>query len=195
MVVWDTALTPTSLAAALGPAHVTVFVGPTLPVADFDAAFGLSRVVELAQRFTVLTNKDYPAATTFSSDPKGYLVGGRQGFGDFTILKPSTPQKGGGGAGAVAVHMTYQDPSTKELIVQHFLSTDTTVRTPKDGIKLLQALEKLHIQQTVTTPGRFLTTPGYLMLDDYRKRKHATTLAKSKHAQLSHHLSTVAAAL
>lgn len=66
---------------------------------------------------------------------------------------------------------------------------------PRDGIKLLQAIEHLHVQQTVTTPKRFQNLPGYLMLDGYRKRKHSTNLAKSKHAQLSHALFTVAAAL
>ena len=195
LVVFDTALTPTSLATAVGTGVTSIFVGPTLPMTDFDAAFGIPRVIELARRFEVLTNKDYPAETTFSGDPKGFLVGGRQGFGDFTILKPTPPTSGGGGAGAVAVHMTYQDPATKHLVIQHFLSDDMTIRTQKDGIKLLQALEKLHTQQTVTTPGRFILTPGYLMLEDYRKRKHATTLGKSKQAQLSHHLSVVAASL
>jgi hypothetical protein len=152
-------------------------------------------VVGLESRFTTVTNALYPAQSFFCLDPLSYNP---DGFGDFTILDakpPRYPSGGGGGAGAVAVHMTFQDHATKKLRVQHFLSDDRDAGAPPIGIKLLQAIAHVDAYQAKTTPGRFLSSPGLKTLHQYRVDGHETNLGKSKHQQLSHHLFTVATAL
>lgn len=194
-VVLATGLPPKSFATAIGSRTPRVFLGPGLNVADYRAALTGIPVVALESRFTTVTNALYPAESPFCLDPKSY---GPHGFADFTILDPKPPRypsRGGNGAGAVALHMTFQDPVSSDLRVRHFLSDDRIAGAPPVGVKLLQAIAHLDAEQAKTAAGRFLTSPGFDALHQYRVDGHETNLGKSKHQQLSHHLFTVAKAL
>ncbi|WP_412161710.1 hypothetical protein [Curtobacterium flaccumfaciens] len=79
--------------------------------------------------------------------------------------------------------------------MQHFLSDDRIARAPPVGVKLLQAIAHLDAEQATTTPGRFVSSPGFNALHQYRVDGRETNLGKSKHQQRSHHLFTVATAL
>lgn len=193
LVILAEGVAPTALAPLLHGAQVRVFIGPRVAPTDYQAALTGIPVIPLAPRFTVLRNADYPAVSPFSLDPASYRP---DVFGDFMILDPKPPRVGpggGNGAGAVAVHMTYQDTTTSELRVQHFLSDDRTAGAPPIGVKLLQAIAHLDAEQAAS--GRFLPSPGFAALHQLRVDGHETNLAKSKRQQLSHHLFTVAAAL
>ncbi|SBN61864.1 hypothetical protein GA0004736_0761 [Curtobacterium sp. 9128] len=194
-VVLGVGLPPKDFATALGTRTARVFVGSAANVTDYRTALTGVPVIALESRFTAVTNALYPAGSPFSLDPRSYSP---DGFADFTILDPKPPRYpsgGGGSAGAVAVHMTYQDPASKELRVQHFLSDDRTAGAPPVGVKLLQAIAHIDTEQARTTPGRFRSSPGFRTLHQYRVDGHETNLAKSKHQQLCHHLFTVADAL
>jgi len=192
LVILEAGLSAAHLAPLLVGQNIRVFVGPNVAVTDYQTALSGVHVVALAPRFTALRNADFPAESAFSLDPKSY---GTAGFGDFTILDPRPPRaSGGAGAGAVAVHMTYQHSATNELRVQHFLSDDQVQGTPPDGVKLLQAVKHLDDQQAAT-PGRFLPSPGFMALHQYRVDGHITNLEQSKRQQISHHLHTVAHSL
>ena len=190
LVVLQGGLSPMSVAAAVGSRKVRVFVGPQAAVADYATVMPTSEIIPLVVRFPVMVNASYPTETAFSLDPKSY---GSAGFSDFSLIDPKPPRLGGGGAGAGAVtlHMTYQDATTKELKIQHFLSTDQVQGTPPNSLKLFQAIEKMRRQQA-STPGRFLPTVGYRTLEGYFTSGHRTNLEKSKQQQISHHLATVA---
>ena len=198
LAVFDTnhSLGASAIAALLGNRPVLVFVGPRLAASDYEAALGVSRVIALEQRFTVRRNEDYPHESAYSLDPTTYSSGGRLGFGDFTILDPKIPRVSGGGAGAgaVAVHMTYQDTTSNDVRIQHFLSTNRIQGTPPDGIKLLEALNAMNAQH-LATPNRFVQSPGYKALEDYRFRNYVTSLEKSKQNQINHHIFTISSLL
>ncbi|TFD00498.1 hypothetical protein E3T28_08190 [Cryobacterium sinapicolor] len=190
LVVLQGGLSPITIAATLGVRPVRVFVGPLVAATDYVSAMPSQHVVPLVPRFPINVNANYPAESAFSLDPKSY---GPAGFGDFALIDPKPPRvgAGGAGAGAVAVHMTYQEPSTNELKVQHFLSDDRIQKSPPDAIKLLQSIQHMTNQQTAT-PGRFLLSPGYTTLESYLSTGKRTSLEKSKQQQISHHLHTVA---
>lgn len=193
VVVLQGGLSPLAMSKAIGTRHVRVFVGPQVAAADYLAAMPSQHVVPLDPRFPINVNAAYPPESAFSLDPKSY---GPAGFGDFALIDPTPPRVSGGGAGAgaVAVHMTYQNPSTLELKVQHFLSDDRTQGSLPDALKLLQAIKHMTDQQ-VATPGRFIRTVGYRTLENYLANSKRTSLEKSKQQQISHHLATVAASL
>jgi hypothetical protein len=193
LVVIQSGLSPTTIARTLGTRSVRVFVGPLVPASDYVTAMPSQHVVPLVPRFPVLVNASYPSVSAFSLDPKSY---GPAGFGDFALIDPKPPRvgAGGSGAGAVAVHMTYQDSISRELKVQHFLSDDRTQNTLPDALKLLQSIQHMTDQQTAT-PARFLRSHGYTTLESYLLTKRQTSLEKSKQQQISHHLHTVAHSL
>jgi hypothetical protein len=190
LVVLQSGLSPIQVATTLGKRSVRVFIGPLVEAHDYVAAMPSRHVVPLVPRFPVRVNATYPAVSTFSLDPKSY---GPAGFGDFALIDPKPPRvgAGGSGAGAVAVHMTYQDLSTKELKVQHFLSDDRVQNTLPDALKLLQSIQHMTNQQAAT-PARFLRSHGYTTLESYLLTSKQTSLEKSKQQQLSHHLEAVA---
>ena len=190
LVILQGGLSPLAIATTLGTRAVRVFVGPQVAAPDYVAAMPSQHVVPLVPRFPINVNAAYPSESAFSLDPKSY---GPAGFGDFALIDPRPPRAGAGGAGAgaVAVHMTYQDLSTKELKVQHFLSDDQTQGSPPDAIKLLQSIGHMTAQQAAT-PGRFLVSTGYATLESYFLTGRRTSLEKSKQQQISHHLHTVA---
>lgn len=190
LVVMRGGLSPITIAATLGTRSVRVFIGPLVPAPDYVSAMPSQHVVPLVPRFPVNVNANYPTESAFSLDPKSY---GPAGFGDFALIDPKPPRvgAGGSGAGAVAVHLTYQSLTTRELKVQHFLSDDRTQKSPPDAVKLLQSIKHMTNQQTLT-PGRFLLSNGYATLASYLAAGKRTSLEKSKQQQISHHLQTVA---
>ncbi|WP_186317818.1 sce7725 family protein [Curtobacterium sp. 9128] len=194
-VVLGAGLPPKDFATALGSRVPRVFISPGVNVTDYRTGLAGVPVVALESRFTTVTNALYPSESPFCLDPKSYSP---DGFGDFTILNPKPPRYpsgGGNGAGAVAVHMTFQDPTSNELRVQHFLSDDRIAGAPPVGVKLLQAIAHLDAEQAKTTPGRFLASPGFNTLHQFGVDGHETNLGKSKQQQLSHHVFTVAKTL
>lgn len=193
LVILESGVSPISVAAAVGTRAVRIFTGPLVVSHSYAAAMPNHHVVPLVPRFPINVNADYPAESVFSPDPKSY---GPKGFGDFAIIDSKLPRvfSGGGSAGAVAVHMTYQDILTKELKVQHFLSDDRAQKSLPDALKLLQSINHMTNQQSAI-PGRFLRSPGYDVLESYLLTGKRTSLEKSKQQQISHHLYTVAHSL
>ncbi len=193
LVILQRGLTPAAIAKVLGSRPVRIFTGPQIAEADYIAAMSAQYVVPLVPRFSVKVNADYPAQSSYSPDPKSFGPGG---FGDFAIIDATPPRvgTGGGAAGAVAVHMTFQDPASKELKVQHFLSDDQEQYTPPVSLKLLQSIQHM-VDQQAATPNRFFKSPGYTNLEMYLTLSKKTSLEKSKQQQINHHLYTIAQCL
>ncbi len=157
---------------------------------DYDAAFGVGRVIGLTNSFTPQPrNADYGADDWFSASSTTYRSSGRPGFGDYTVLDPSVRDTRGGAPGAVVIHATYIDP-VGALWVRHFLSDSVIQGELSAGEKLLEAMTKLQADRSM-----FLTSPGMRSYDVQYATSRKTALGTNKRQQISHHIYTTLAAI
>lgn len=84
---------------------------------------------------------DFPTEF-FSSDYKYFIEEGCIGFSDYQTIGEQFSNLSGGPAYAVAIHLTYLDDKSKDVMVAHFVSESND--GPEDpGGKFREALEKL----------------------------------------------------
>ncbi|MFD4957880.1 sce7725 family protein [Microbacterium sp. NPDC058389] len=178
------------LAAAAAKADVLVLVHHNLAASDYDAAFGVDRVIPLTNSFTPQPrNVDYSEDDWFSTAATSYGGSGRPGFGDYTVLDPAVRDTRGGAPGAVVIHATYIDGGGA-LWVRHFLSDSVIQGEISVGEKLLQAMGKLQSDRAM-----FLTSPGMSSYDVQYATRRETALGTNKRQQISHHIYTTLAAI
>ncbi|RFA06864.1 hypothetical protein B7R21_18060 [Subtercola boreus] len=159
----------------------------------YAAELGPTITVDVEDSFSAQSrNADYPEDDWFSDAHVTFAEDGRPGFADFTIL-PAMPQPGGGPAGAVSLHLSWENGSDR-LHVQHFLSDERDRNLGSAGGKILEALAHLQAERA-RHPSKFRASPGLAAFDLVHAQRHATSLVKSKQYQISHHIYTVAAAL
>ena len=161
---------------------------------DYPTIFGKTNSVIVEDGFNrqgAKKNAEYSAEEFFSNLHNTYRSSGHVGFGDFLIVGDRFSE--GGGAYAVAIHLTYlrpnQNSSTKELRVKHFVSKDTVGRTDIAG-KFRQALKKL-LDKSETDPD-ILQSQAIDEFKSLYQSNHFPGLGKVKEISMKHHLELVA---
>lgn len=148
-----------------------------------------TRVI-VADGFTRTNNRDYPDVEQFSSLHLTYQNDGFDGFGDY-LIQGDYFQDGGGGAYAVAIHLTCIDPNDQDRMhIRHFVSDDNETRADP-GAKFDQAVAKLVAH--VNSPASYvLSTAG---LDSFLRcaaGPHYPGLGSLKRYSMNHHIETLA---
>jgi hypothetical protein len=186
VVLTSNAIAPVDVAAALTGANAVVFLMTSVNRSAYSTAIGSALTIDVEDNFqTEARNADYTGTKGQGTNHLTWT--GRAGFSDFTVL-PAVYKDGGGPTGAVAVHLTYEEPL--ELRVQHFVSTITSSGGAPSP-KFAQALSQL-AAQIAATPRRFRKSPA---LDDYLEQARVgkyTSPERNKRLQIMHHLFTVA---
>lgn len=150
---------------------------------------GVTRVL-VEDGFISRNNREYPSTEPFSELYLTYEEMGCDAFGDFLIVG-SEFREGGGPAYAIAIHLTYADPTADDAIaIKHYVSVE--VDTPKDPAgKFFQALHKLveDVNRAGSPILRTTAVEEYLQL--YRDR-HFPGLGYVKKLSMQHHLELMA---
>ncbi|KJL29550.1 sce7725 family protein [Microbacterium oxydans] len=188
IVLATSKLAPGDLAKALSGSDYTVFFLATASSANYLAALGPARTVDVSDNFrSEARNKDYSGEEWLGNNHTSWSAAGRRGFSDFTML-PGTYKDGGGPVGAIAIHLTYALGS--DLWIQHFIST-TDEQTDPQATKFKEVLGDIQRQRAVT-PSRFELSPGLSSYETQRASGNYTNLSGNKRQQVSHHIHTVA---
>lgn len=115
---------------------------------------------------------------------------GMEGFGDFLTVGDSYSE-GGGPAYAVAIHLTYIDPTRDDVMyIYHFVSTTNDTPTDPAG-KFAQALEKL-IAKLETGSSGLIETSAIQEFRDLHTKGHFPGLGYVKKLSMKHHIETLA---
>ena len=155
--------------------------------------FAQARRVLLRDGFERLKNSDYAKIPsekfselhlTFQSEL------GMEGFGDFLTVGDSYSE-GGGPAYAVAIHLTYIDPTRDDVMyIYHFVSTTNDTPTDPAG-KFAQALDKL-ISKLNTGASHLLETEAIKEFRSLHAKGHFPGLGYVKKLSMKHHIETLA---
>ena len=133
-------------------------------------------------------NSDYAGAEFFSHHHLTYSKKAI-GFGDFLTLG-SAYTSSGGQPHAIALHLTYKNPSDDSIWVEHFVSDDTQKGVGSVGEKYLQAVRKVTKASRVRSDqfGNNSALEAY-RIDD--KQRTFPGLPKNKRRQIEHHLNLI----
>lgn len=188
IVLTTSKFTPGDLSAALSSSDYTVFFMATASSANYLAALGVNRTVDVSDNFrSEARNKDYSGEEWLGNNHMSWIKAGRRGFSDFTML-PGPYKDGGGPVGAIAIHLTFQ--LGPDLWIQHFVST-TDEQTDPQATKFKEVLGDI-LRQRTATPSRFALSPGLNSYETQRTSGNYTNLSGNKRQQVSHHLYTIA---
>lgn len=133
-------------------------------------------------------NREHPSIEHFSDLHITYTEEGVNGFGDFLIAGDDYSETGGP-AYAVAIHLTFIDPSEDEdMFMKHYVS-DRQLDPTDPGGKFLEALVKL--ERDVTT-GPIPSTDAVNEFMALHDRQHFPGLGYSKKLSMQHHLEVIA---
>ncbi|WP_284753188.1 sce7725 family protein [Arthrobacter sp. efr-133-R2A-120] len=185
-------INPNDLQKELGSRKALVFLHRACDPSQYEAVLPASACVRVSESFVPEErNADYGPAELFSDEVSTFLAKGHPGFSDFTLLPKGIPKLSKGGlASAVAIHLSFINPSTNHIWVHHYVS-DTTQRSEGSiGSKFLEALDKLDGDLT-RNPGKYVPTFGIGALKAFQAMRKETNLATSKRHQITHHLETV----
>lgn len=152
--------------------------------------FQSSERVLIRDGFKQRKNRDYPLLEVFSDLHITYDEEGVGAFGDYLIVGDNF-MEGGGPAYAVAIHLTFIDPSQdQQMYVYHFVSKRHS--SPKDPAgKFAEALEKL--VHEVEKPGScILRTSAVIEYLQLHESGHFPGLGSVKKLSMNHHLETMA---
>jgi len=154
--------------------------------------FANARRVLIRDGFERLKNSEY-ARIPFEEFSELHLTFselGMEGFGDFLMVGDSYSE-GGGPAYAVAIHLTYIDPTRDDVMyVYHFVSTTNDTPTDPAG-KFGQALEKL-IKKLDAGDSKLLETSAIKEFRDLHAKGHFPGLGYVKKLSMNHHIETLA---
>jgi hypothetical protein len=150
---------------------------------------GVKRIL-VQDGFIVRNNRDYPPSEPFSELYLTYQDMGCDAFGDFLIVG-SEYKDGGGPAYAIAIHLTYADPSADNAIaIRHYVSRQ--VDTPKDPAgKYLEALQKLS-DDVRAYQSPILQTDAVSEYLQLYEEQHFPGLGYTKKLSMQHHLELIA---
>lgn len=189
LVIATSKIAAGQISAAVSSLDCLAFMTEAADRSGLIAVLGAGRTVEVNDRFEVADrNADYSGTDWFSRDHLDFAGNGHPGFSDYTVLA-AAPQKGGGPAGAVVIHITVSDANG--LWVQHFLSDERDRDLGNASSKLLEAATHLASEVTAA-PSRFVMSSGLRAYLDLHARGGNSNLAKNKEWQVSHHLEVVA---
>jgi hypothetical protein len=134
-------------------------------------------------------NRDYPPVEPFSDLHVTYDEQGMGGFGDFLMVGDEFLE-GGGPAYAVAIHLTFIDPTKDdEMFIYHFVSTSQDDPTDPGG-KFGQALGSL--MKKLTNPNNHIfESSAVAEFRDLHARGHFPGLGHIKKLSMKHHIETL----
>jgi hypothetical protein len=149
-----------------------------------------TRRILIEDGFERTKNADYDLVNRFSDLHVTYEELGGDGYGDFLTVGDHYSE-GGGPAYAVAIHLTYIDPSNDDaMFVYHFKSDSNDTPVDPAG-KFAQALAKLI--SAVNDPfTKILSTTAVEEFRDLHERKHFPGLGYVKKLSIKHHIETLA---
>jgi hypothetical protein len=146
--------------------------------------------IYLEDGFTRRKNREYPEVERFSDLHITYSEQGADGFGDFLIVGDEYSESGGP-AYAVAIHLTFIDPTKEdEMFVYHFVSE--TQDTPADPAgKFAEALALL-MQKLAEANNHLFESSAIAEFRDLARRGHFPGLGYIKKLSMKHHIETLA---
>lgn len=149
-----------------------------------------ARRILIEDGFERKKNADYDQVDRFSDLHATYEELGGDGYGDFLTVGDHYSE-GGGPAYAVAIHLTYIDPTNDDAMFVYHFKSDTN-DTPVDPAgKFAQALTKLIT--TVNEPStKILPTTAVKEFRDLHARNHFPGLGYIKKLSIKHHIETLA---
>jgi hypothetical protein len=151
---------------------------------------GAAKRVLLRDGFERRRNADHPAVELFSDLHVTYAEEDMDGFGDFLIVGDDYTE-GGGPAYAVAIHLTFIDPSEDDVMyIYHFVSTTKDTPTDPAG-KFGQALDKL-IEKLDSGTSNLFESSAIKEFRDLHKKGHFPGLGYVKKLSMNHHIETLA---
>ncbi|MGO2034986.1 MAG: sce7725 family protein [Brevibacterium sp.] len=140
--------------------------------------------------FVQMKNADYQFIDTFSDLHITYTDRGMDGYGDFLTVGDNYSE-GGGPAYAVAIHLTFIDPTQDDAMFIYHFKSDTN-DTPIDPAgKFSQALNKL-IDTLNSGNSRLFETSAIQEFRELHERGHFPGLGYVKKLSIKHHLETIA---
>lgn len=159
-----------------------------------DEATESVRTVLIKNGFHKKKNRDYPEEELFSDLHVLYNDLGPKdstsGFGDFSIAGDQYSESGGP-AYAVAIHLTYKDPSRENaMFVRHFVSD--RMDSPQDpGGKFLEAARKLVKFLESKQGEKVKRTEPIEEFKELFKKEHFPGLGYVKKMSMRHHVETI----
>lgn len=139
--------------------------------------------------FQKRANRSHPAVEIFSDLHATFNEEGMDGFGDFLIVGDEYSETGGP-AYAVAIHLTFIDPSNDDqMYLHHFKSIRNDTPTDPAG-KFAEALQKLVTELNDPDTLLFKSKAVDELLDLHR-RGHFPGLGYVKKLSMQHHIETL----
>lgn len=152
--------------------------------------FSGSRRILVRDGFNRQKNADYPEIEQFSDLHATFADMNMDGYGDFLTVGDSFSE-GGGPAYAVAIHLTFIDPTKDdEMFVYHFISDSNDTPTDPAG-KFGQALGKL-IGRLDGGNSNLVETTAVQEFRKLYERGHFPGLGYVKKLSIKHHIETLA---
>lgn len=140
--------------------------------------------------FQTQSNKNYPTTESFSELYLTYADDGFTGFGDFLIVS-SDFKEGGGPAYAIAIHLTYVNPSEdNSLSIKHYVS-DRVHGVEDPAGKFHEALEKL-VDDVNSQDSQIYQSSAVQEYMQLHKDKHFPGLGYVKKLSMQHHIELMA---
>lgn len=150
---------------------------------------GAQRVL-LRDGFQRRRNADHPFVESFSDLHVTFKEEDMDGFGDFLIVGDDFVE-GGGPAYAVAIHLTFIDPTQDDqMYVYHFVSTTKDTPTDPAG-KFAQALGKL-MGKLNSGSSHLFESNAIREFRDLHDKAHFPGLGFVKKLSMKHHVETLA---
>lgn len=135
-------------------------------------------------------NRDYPEVEFFSDLHVTYSEEEAQGFGDFLTVGDEFSESGGP-AYAVAIHMTFIDPTKDDgMFIYHFVSKNKQL-TPEDPAgKFSEALDLL-IAKADKTGSHIFESTAMAEFRELHAQGHFPGLGYVKKLSMKHHIETL----
>jgi hypothetical protein len=147
-----------------------------------------SRIL-LRDGFQRMRNRDYPPVQAFSDLHITYPEEGMTGFGDFLIVGDEYSESGGP-AYAVAIHLTFIDPSRDDaMFIYHFVSKSKDTPTDPAG-KFGEALD-LMMRKLRQPDNHIYESNAVREFRDLHRRGHFPGLGYIKKLSMMHHIETL----
>jgi hypothetical protein len=151
--------------------------------------FAESQRILLRDGFQRRRNRDHPAVELFSDLHVTYKEEGMNGFGDFLIVGDEYSESGGP-AYAVAIHLTFIDPTKDEaMYIYHFVSESKDTPTDPAG-KFGEAL-KLMMEKLAEPNNHIFESTAVVEFRDLYEQGHFPGLGYIKKLSMKHHIETL----
>jgi hypothetical protein len=149
---------------------------------------GAHRVL-LKDGFERRRNRDHPPVEPFSDLHVTFPELGMDGFGDFLIVGDEFTE-GGGPAYAVAIHLTFIDPTKDDaMFIYHFVSESKDDPTDPAG-KFAEALKAM-MKKLAGPNHHIFESTAVKEFRELHKREHFPGLGYIKKLSMKHHIETL----